>query len=79
MYVCLDCGCVFEEPESYCEKHGLDYGPYEEWDGCPSCGGSYTETYRCDCCGEWITNDYVQIDDERFCDNCFTIHSIEYI
>lgn len=72
MYVCCECGATFKEPEDWEERHGLDYGPYEQLSGCPRCGGAYTETYRCDYCGEWITDDYVQIGDEMFCDDCFT-------
>ena len=76
-YICLDCGCIFEEPESYTETHGLDYPPYEEYCGCPSCGGGYTETYICDCCGSFIETDtYVQIGDERYCENCFVIKEL---
>lgn len=76
MYICYECECVFQEPERYCEKHGLSYGPYEYWDGCPHCGGAYTETYRCDACGEWITGEYVEINDEKYCDNCFTLYDV---
>lgn len=74
MFVCLDCGCVFEEPIEWEEKHGLDYGPYEYWSGCPSCKGDYVEAHQCDNCGEWITSKYVKLDNgERFCENCFSI------
>lgn len=76
MFVCCECGHVFSEPECWEEQHGLDYGPYESFSGCPRCGGAYTETYRCDCCGEYITDDYVQIGDEMYCDNCFTRYNI---
>lgn len=73
MLVCLDCGNIFFEDdiEYWEEHHGLDHGPYECCSGCPRCGGAYTETYRCNACGEWITDNYIKVDDMRFCDNCF--------
>lgn len=78
MLVCLDCGNVFDEEdiEYWDERHGLDYGPYEHCSGCPDCGGAYTEAIRCDGCGEWITNEYVEIGDERYCENCFTVKTL---
>lgn len=72
-YVCLECGEIFSEDEvdTWEETHGLDCGPYEKRSGCPYCGGAYTEAYRCDGCGEWITGQYIKVDDMRFCDGCF--------
>ena len=73
MLVCLDCCRTFEEEKHYVERHGFNVGPFEEWDGCPYCGGAYTEAYECDCCGEWITGDYAKTKGgERFCENCYT-------
>ena len=73
MFVCLDCGRIFESPRHYVDSHGLDAGPFEEWYGCPSCGGAYTEAYECDGCGKWITGEYIKTkNDERFCENCYT-------
>ena len=73
MWICLDCGRVFENPRRYVDSHGLDTPPYEEWEGCPSCGGAYAEAYECDGCGEWITGEYIKTkNDERFCENCYT-------
>ena len=76
MFICLDCGCIFEEPTKYIDTHGLDYPPYEEYSGCPSCGGAYTEAPRCDGCGEYITDTYVEIGDERYCEDCFIIRKL---
>lgn len=77
-FICLDCGHIFEEPKHWVDEHGLDYPPYEEYDGCPSCGGAYTETYVCECCGQFIeTYTYVEIGDEKYCENCFTIKNID--
>lgn len=43
MFVCTDCGNEFEEPKKHVERHGFTYPPYEEWWGCPVCGGNYEE------------------------------------
>lgn len=43
MYKCLDCDCIFENPKKFIERHGLDTPPYEEFFGCPVCGGSFEE------------------------------------
>ena len=74
MLVCLDCGNIFDEPKRWEETHGLEYGPYEHWSGCPDCGGAYVEAHRCDGCGEWIaTETYVKMGNERYCEDCFEI------
>ena len=71
MFVCLDCGRVFEDPIHWEETHGLDTPPYEHFTGCPYCGGAYTEAHRCDCCEEWIVDDYYKTDDgQRYCEDC---------
>lgn len=78
MFVCLDCQHLFERPRHYVETHGLDTPPYEEFDGCPECGGAYVEAHKCDECEEWITEDYFKTDDgQRFCQNCCYHVSIE--
>ena len=71
MYICLECGLIFDDPVKWEETHGLDCGPYEKWSGCPKCRGSYAETYRCDRCGEWIEGSYIKIDDNRYCEYCY--------
>ena len=77
MYICLDCEKLFEEPKLWIEKHNLDSPPYEEWLGCPLCGGWYVETIDCDCCNEPILGEYAHIvTGENICENCFTIRNI---
>jgi hypothetical protein len=74
MFVCLDCGRIFENPKHYRDSHGFDYGPYEQWDGCPSCGGAYAEAYECDECGRWITSEYIKtVSGQRICENCHRV------
>lgn len=71
MFVCLDCHSIFQEPKHYTETHGLSSPPYEELDGCPYCGGAYANAYKCCNCAEWITDDYIKVDGERYCDECY--------
>lgn len=49
-FKCLDCGEIFEVPAEWVETHGLDCGPYENWVGCPVCGGAFEEA---DCLDDW--------------------------
>lgn len=71
-YVCLDCGVLFSEPIRWVERHGLKDGPYEEWYGCPFCGGAYTEAFECDGCGNYITDSYIKLEDgSRYCKECY--------
>lgn len=78
MFLCLECGGLFEDPKKYQETHGLDSPPYETWFGCPYCGGEYVETIQCDECGNWITGKYVEIDGGTvICDDCYLIKDIE--
>lgn len=80
-YVCCSCGNVFDEDEieSWVEYHGLDYGG-ERWSGSPCCRESYVRARECDCCGEYISTDqYVVIDDNKYCWDCVTIKSLSDI
>ena len=43
MLLCLDCEALFDDPNQYVEKHGLDSPPYETVYGCPCCGGGYVK------------------------------------
>lgn len=77
-YTCLDCGQTFDEPKRWEEHHGLDSPPYEDFSGCPYCGGAYTRTILCDGCEKPITGDFVEIEPtgDRFCDECFMMKSL---
>ena len=73
LLVCLDCGRIFQEPKQWQECHGLDYGPYEHFSGCPVCGGAYAETFECDGCNEFIIKEYIKTSDgKRYCNECVT-------
>lgn len=77
MFICLDCDCIFAETRHYVETHGLDSPPYEEYDGCPKCGGTYAETYECEECGNWITGEYIKLrNGDRVCEHCYTAYEI---
>ena len=77
MLVCKECGEVFEDPNEYVNRHVPENYLYNEhYTGCPYCGGAYVEAQICDCCGDYITGDFVVIDDQVYCDNCFTLHNI---
>ena len=76
LFICTECGCLFEEPVEWEERHGLDTPPYEKWSGCPQCHGNYVETYQCDCCGEWIEDYYIRIGDDRYCQNCYVEYAL---
>ena len=77
MFICLECGTLFEEPEYWTETHGLDTPPYEHCCGCPSCSGAFTETYRCDSCDEWIVGSYIKLENgERICEDCYITYEL---
>ncbi|MEF9984187.1 MAG: hypothetical protein RR806_05020 [Oscillospiraceae bacterium] len=72
MYICKDCGRVFKETKYYTETHGFESPPYEEWNGCPVCGGAYGEAHECDCCGEYIVGTYIKTrGGQRLCESCY--------
>ena len=71
MFVCIECGVLFEDPVEWEEHHGLEHGPYEHWTGCPSCHSGYAEAHRCDECSEWIVDDYIKVGDKRYCSECY--------
>lgn len=78
MYLCLDCGQLFEHPRRYAENYGVDDLPCEVIYGCPNCSGAYVETFKCDACFEYITYDYVHTADGRiYCENCYSINNVE--
>lgn len=56
MFICPECGALFEEPKIYYEHHpyGMGYAD-EKWAVCPECGEAGFEKAKwCKCCGEWV-------------------------
>ena len=77
MYICLDCNTTFSSPRQFTETHGLDCPPYESYWGCPKCGGAYIETTECHRCGQYIVEDYIELDDGTLiCDACYEVKNI---
>lgn len=77
VFYCLDCDSIFHEPKHFVDAHGMDTPPYEEYNGCPECGGAYVKTYECSCCGRYITaSNYVKIEDDRYCEECYRVHEL---
>lgn len=77
MYICHECGHIFTDSITLIERHGLDAPPYEYFEVSPCCQSNYTEAFICDKCGEYIdTETYVEIENNRYCENCFIIKNI---
>lgn len=54
MYICLECGEVFDQPYTRFEPHPeLDGCPSETFYVSPCCGGDYADAARCQCCGAY--------------------------
>ncbi len=69
MFICLDCGNVFDEPNTYIEHHPYGDGYVnEEFGYCPHCNGDYAEAVQCEQCGEY----YIEEDmhDSIMCNAC---------
>ena len=46
MFKCRECGCEFDEPHTYEERHGFAHGPFEKFSECPHCGScDYDDAY----------------------------------
>lgn len=78
IFVCRNCGSLFEEPDYYLERHGLDTPPYEHIDMCPVCKSSdIAETFQCALCGEYIISQYIQLSNGLYiCSDCYTENEI---
>lgn len=80
-FVCLECGHIFDEDDIavWQEGRGEYWGTpcYEEVSGCPRCKGDYVETYKCNCCDEWIIGSYIKLNSgERICEDCYTTYDL---
>lgn len=76
MYYCLECERQLSEEDltnytEYGEYWGSQYS--ESSKVCPYCKGEVIHlTKKCDCCGQYITGEYIETDDEKYyCDNCY--------
>ena len=68
MYICNDCGAVFEECKVEYEFHPYGSGTAkEEWWYCPNCDSAdFEEAKECKRCGEY----FVSLTD-GLCDLCY--------
>lgn len=67
MYICLECGNIFEEGEEWNESRGEFWGSscFESVSGCPICKGAYEEVQPCKICGGYDKNS-----NSGFCQSC---------
>lgn len=76
MYICKDCGAVFEEPGIVYDDPSpagvaLPSGSYA-YEECPDCGGDdFEEARHCDRCDEYYLGDKI------LCDSCMEELGIE--
>ena len=68
MYICNECGEVFDEPKIIEEHHpyGMGYA-VEEFAVCPYCDGGFQEAEQCERCGEYVA----ELED-GLCDICYS-------
>ena len=72
MWICFDCGHVFDEPDTFQEKVGEFWGApaWETCGCCPNCGSTeYDQAEQCERCGEWVPELY-DVLNMRVCDIC---------
>lgn len=70
MYICTDCGAVFETAKIEKENHpyGMGYAT-EEYCVCPSCGSTnFSEAEKCELCGEYCAEL-----NEGLCESCYEV------
>jgi hypothetical protein len=70
MYICNDCGEVFEEFKEVCEAHPYGMGSaYETWCVCPYCeSNDFDEAEECECCGEAFPKKSLT---DGLCEECY--------
>jgi hypothetical protein len=72
MYICKDCGLVFNQPKTFVEDTTPGGGPSEqgfshEYKACPACEGNYVEATQCVRC----EYNYIPLRSTYlFCDEC---------
>lgn len=77
MLICVECSNTFDRPRLYKDKICGEPLPFDEWYGCPYCGGEFTTLHTCSLCNESITEDCILLKTgEYICSNCFETVSI---
>lgn len=69
MFICLDCGKVFENPKMEKEYRGecFGYPSYEAISYCPYCEGDYEEAEECERCENFFNCESIE---QGLCDCC---------
>lgn len=79
MYICLDCGEVFDGEDSGTSREWIGEDRYESnssgwmyYTVCPNCGSDeIAEAEMCDECGEYYDKtDMIRVGDTKLCKNC---------
>ena len=73
MFICKECGAIFEEPRITSESHPYGEGSAsEEWAYCPVCGESgFEEAHQCSRCSEYFAfDDLDYIGHSLYCEVC---------
>lgn len=65
MFICTDCGRLYDEMPVHTEHHDDYYSELVNSDCC--CGGMIDEAKRCKVCGEYVTEDDIV---EGVCEDC---------
>lgn len=69
MFICNECGHIFDEPGTWNEYHPYGEGYVaESWSGCPHCHEGYSEAVECECCGEYFAKEEMH---NGMCEECF--------
>lgn len=76
MYICNNCGAVFESTVSIHEYHDKIDNQIEEYHGCPYCkSDDICEAVQCSMCGEYVAYDYIILKDGTIaCSDCYTTY-----
>jgi hypothetical protein len=70
MFICLECGNVFEDAKDYEERHPYGEGyASEHFSCCPYCGGDYEDAISCDECGEYFPSEELV---DGWCPHCIS-------
>lgn len=77
MFICEDCGHVFEEDGAftYIEGHGFNDGLGEVFKLCPLCKSTEISIAKyCYGCDEYFSGEYVEVaNGDTYCEKCFII------
>ena len=78
MFICKDCGSVFECPDYTEENVGEYWGQpaFQAIDLCPYCHcDEFEEARKCEICGEWKPEDDMECD---VCYDCMNEHKYDF-